>query len=275
MITTRVAALGFPEHRFRGYAVFGELVAHESTAGLIALAIGGRRLTPEEVAILDDLAAVLLVADPRIWPLKLIRVVASYGGILAGYAAGHMVVEGDRIGPPTARYAAELLVSLRDAVGDRLDDRDVVAEQARQLVQGRKRLIGYGIPFRAYDERFVALRERVVLRGRAQLPYFRLQEVLTEVVKNERRLPPNIGIGTAALLLDMGFDPVESAAIIHFLNQPVFIANAFEAGTEPSPELRVLPPGTIAYSGRGPRRSPRSEHAVSDDRTGSVLPRRR
>lgn len=274
MITTRVAALGFPDHRFRGYSVLRELVAHETTASLIALSIGGRRLSPDETAALDDLAAILLVADPRIWPLKLIRVVASYGGALAGYAAGHMVVEGDRIGPPTSRYAAELLVELREAVGARLDDRAAIAEEARRLIANRKRLIGYGIPFRPFDERYVALRERVVRRGRADLPYFRLQDVLSEVVKTDRRLPPNIGIGSAALLLDMGFDPVESAAIIHFVNQPVFIANAYEAGTEPSPELRVLPPGAIAYSGVAPRESPRARERDGSS-SGSVLPRRR
>lgn len=271
MIRTRVAALGFPEHRFRGHAVFEELVGTETNASLIGLAVGGRRLTAEETAVLDDMSAVLLVADPRIWPLKLIRIVASHGGILAGYAAGHMVVEGDRIGPPTSRYAAELLVQLRRAVGDRIDDREAIANAARELIAQRKRLIGYGIPFRPYDERYVALRDRIIARGRAGLPYFGLQEVLSEVVKAERRLPPNIGIGTAAVVLDMGFSPTEAASIIHFINQPVFIANAFEAGTEPSPELRLLPALSIAYSGTEPRRSPRAGE-TDGQRPGRILP---
>lgn len=258
MIVTRVAALGFPEHRFRGHAVFGELVGHESTSSLIALAVAGRRLTAEEAGLLDDIAASTLVGDPRIWPLKLIRIVASYGGVLAGYAAGHMAIEGDRIGPPITRYAAEMLVEVRAAVGARIDDRAAIEAEARALLARRKRLIGYGIPFRPYDERYVVLRERLAEKGRLDLPYFRIQDILSEVVRAERGLSPNAGIGIAALMLDMGFSPAELAAIFHFINQPVFIANAYEAGTQPSPELRSLPTDAILYAGRGPRRSPRA-----------------
>lgn len=275
MIVSRVAALGFPEHRFRGYAVFEELVGNESTAGLIALAVGGRRLTSEEASVLDDIAAANLVGDPRIWPLKLIRIVASYGGVLAGYAAGHMAIEGDRIGPPITRHAAEMLVELRSAVGERIADRAAIEAEAHQLLERRKRLIGYGIPFRAYDERYVALRDRLVARGRAALPYVHVQDVLSEVVRKERGVPPNVGILVAAILLDLGFDARELSAVFHFVMQPVFIANAYEAAVAPCAELRSLPLDAITYSGVGPRLSPRAARdGRDDDGSGSVLSRR-
>jgi len=272
MIVTRVAALGFPEHRFRGHAVFGELFGHETVSSLIAMAIAGRRLTREEASILDDIAAATLVGDPRIWPLKIIRLVASFGGVLAGYAAGHMAIEGDRIGPPITRYAAEMLVELRASVGERIDDRAVIASAARDLIARRKRIIGYGIPFRPYDERYVVLRESIVARGRAELPYFRIHDVLSDVVREERRLAPNAGIGVAAILLDMGFSPDELAAIFHFVNQPVFMANAYESATQAASELQSLPVDAIAYAGLAPRNSPRAEQ--DDASSGSVLPRR-
>lgn len=257
MIETRVAALGFPEHRFRGYAVFDELVGNETSSSLVALAVAGRRMTAEETATLDDIAAATLVGDPRIWPLKIIRLVASYGGVLAGYAGGHMAIEGDRIGPPVTKHAADLLIALRDRVGDHIDDRAAIAEHARALIATHKRLIGYGIPFRPYDERYVVLRGRLAARGRADLPFFRLQDVLSEVVRAERRIEPNAGVGIAAILLDMGFSPTETAAIFHFINQPVFIANAYEAATQASSEMRELPREAIAYAGTPPRESPR------------------
>jgi hypothetical protein len=275
VIVTRVAALGFPEHRFRGYAVFAELVGHESTSSLIALAVTGRRLNADEAGVLDDIAATTLVGDPRIWPLKLIRIVASYGGVLAGYAAGHMAIEGDRIGPPITRYAADMLVELRNAVGDRIDDRTAIAQEARRMLAGKKRLIGYGIPFRPYDERYVVLQERMKARGRADLPYFRVHDVLSEVVREQKRLAPNAGIAIAAILLDMGFSPEETATVFHFINQPVFIANAYEAATRASAELRSLPAETIAYSGSAPRLSPRAGRGTADDDSaGGVLHRR-
>ncbi len=242
-IRTRVAHLGFPEHRFRGKAVFGELAGKVSYAALIARAVGGPELDREDVALLDVLAGVTTVADARVWPLKLTRVAASYGGMLAGFAAGQLPLEGERIGPPITVHAANLLVeaaSSSDLVG---------------LIASKKRLVGYGIPFRPYDERFVALREFVYAHGRAQRPYWRVQEALSAVVRSERGLPPNIGIGTAALLLDMGFTPYESAAVVHFVNQHVFVGHAVEGAQLRSAALREFPLSNVRYVGKSPRRT--------------------
>lgn len=256
-IPTRVAALGYSEHRFRGYAVFAELTG-TSYAALIALAVSGRRPTADETEALDLLAGVTTVADPRIWPLKLARLVASYGGCLAGFAASQLPLEGDRIGPPITVHAATMLVEMHQAVGGRLDDREACRAAARELVAQRRRLVGFGIPFRPADERYVALRAALVARGRTELPFWRLHEILVEVVQSDRGLPPNIGIGTAAMLLDMGHGPHEAAAIVHFINQHVFVANAFEGARDAREELRVLPASTIRYVGAPPRRSPRA-----------------
>lgn len=257
-IVSRVAALGFPEHRFRGHAVFAELVGAESYASMIALAVSGRRLSQSEAAVLDDLAAVTTVADPRIWPLKLTRVVSSYGSLLAGFAAGQLPLEGDRIGPPITVHAAQMLVDLRTAVGDRFPARDEIVKEARLLVAKNTRLVGYGIPFRPYDERYVVLRERLIARGRSGLPFFVLHDVLNDVVREVRNLPPNIGIGTAAMLLDLGFTPHEAAAVVHFVNQHVFIANAFEGAQQMHESLRRLPDDAVCYGGMPPRQSPRA-----------------
>ncbi|MBI2394684.1 MAG: hypothetical protein HYV09_34265 [Deltaproteobacteria bacterium] len=256
-IPTRVAALGYPEHRFQGHAVFGELVGSTSYAALIALAVSGRRPTAQESELLDLLAAATTVADPRIWPLKLARVVASYGSFLAGFSASQMALEGDRIGPPITVHAAGLLVELRDT-GAAVDDHEACVAAARELIARRRRLVGFGIPFRPQDERYVVLREQLAARGRTALPYWRLQEALAEVVLAARGLPPNIGIGTAAMLLDMGYSPVESAAIVHFVNQHVFVANAFEGAEQARPELRDLPAEAVSYEGPAPRRTPRA-----------------
>jgi len=242
-IRTRVAELGFPEHRFRGRAVFADLVGKVSYAELIARAVGGPSLDGDDVALLDALAAITSVADPRIWPLKLTRIAASYGGMLAGFAAGQLPLEGDRIGPPITKHAAELLVAATES------------EDLAALIADKSRLVGYGIPFRAYDERFVALRELVEERGRAGRRYWRTQEALSSVVLRVRALPPNIGIGTAALLLDMDFTPFECAAVVHFLNQHVFVANAVEGAQQQTEMLRQLPASNIRYVGKPPRRS--------------------
>ena len=46
--------------------------------------------------MLDDLAVILSgAADPRIWPLKITRLVGSYGGTIAGFVAGQLCTECD------------------------------------------------------------------------------------------------------------------------------------------------------------------------------------
>jgi len=224
----------------------------------MALALGGRLLTESEAWALNVLAAVSTVADPRIWPLKLARVVASYGGYLPGLAAAQLPLEGDRIGPPIVVHAAALLRDLRLAVGDRLEDQQACAAAARDLLASRRRLVGFGIPLRPTDERYAALCE--TLRGtyRVQLPHWRVQEVLTRVVVAERGLQPNLAIGAAALLLDVGLDPMQTSAMFNALMMHVFMANAFEGARDARPVLQKLPASSIRYVGAPPRRSPRS-----------------
>lgn len=242
-IHTRVALLGFPDHRFRGRAVLAELAGNVSYAELIARAVGGPTLDADDVALLDILAAVTSVADPRIWPLKLTRIAASYGGMLAGFAAGQLPLEGDRIGPPITKHAAELLVLAAES------------SDLGALVAAKPRLVGYGIPFRPYDERFVALRDFIHARGRAERRFWCAQEALSAAVARTHGIPPNIGIGTAAMLLDMGFTPYESAAVVHFINQHVFVAHAVEGAQLQSAILRELPRSRIVYVGRAARSS--------------------
>ena len=98
--STRTAHWGWDEHRYFGHRVFEELVGHESLAGLVGLAILGRRLTADEAGMLDDAAAVNTLGDPRIWPLKLTRTIASYGRIMPALSAGVLMLDGGRVGVP-------------------------------------------------------------------------------------------------------------------------------------------------------------------------------
>ena len=122
-VFTRVARAGYEEHRFFSWGVFGELTGRETLSGLVAMAVSGRRLDPGEVAMLDDIAAVLTVADPRIWPLKVGRLAASYGGALEGLAAGILSLDclyvgGYRTTPTAARMLLELAARLGPDVED-------------------------------------------------------------------------------------------------------------------------------------------------------------
>ncbi len=254
-IVTRVGHARFDDHHFCGYGQLNELLGQESYMGLLALAAGGRRMTSEETAVLDDFAVALSAADPRIWPLKVTRLVASYGGMLAGFAAGQLCTAGSTIGGTVVGAAAELLIRIRAATAA-LTDAPAVRAVIRAIIAEADRLPGYGVAFRAQDERLVALRPRLAARGRTEMEHWKLFERVSEVVAEDRKLQPNITVAAAAFLLDMGFLPDQAAVVGTFAIQSAFIANAVEGAAKPQPCLRALPTDSIDYVGRAPRQSP-------------------
>lgn len=252
-IATRCAHWGWDEHQYFGYRVFGELLGSESLTGLTALSVLGRRLDGDALALLDDAAVALTLADPRIWPLKLSRTLASYGGSIAG-AAGGLVVQGDsRIGPWTVQKAAELLAAWHARLCGGHETPEAVV---RDYLRSHRFVWGFGTPFRPKDERLVAFERRVEVRGRDQLGFWKLFRSASEVVQLLRATPPNMGMGVAAALLDLGVRPSETGTLATALMFHMFVANAMEGASAPSDTLRQLPDGSISYKGRAPRSSP-------------------
>jgi hypothetical protein len=206
---------------------------------------------------MDAIAVILTSADGRIWPLKLGRLVASYGGTLAGWCAALLTMEGQRIGPWIIGYAARDLLELRAAAGERVDDDEAMAAEARRFLERGRRISGLGVPLREHDERYVALEAWVRGKGRDRLPFWRIQTALATQARAVGHLSPNAGLGVAALLLDLGHDPAQISALVTFVNQNVFAANAFEAAQQRAPEMQCLPEESVSYVGPPLRSSPR------------------
>jgi hypothetical protein len=255
---TRSAHWGWDEHRYFGYRVFAELTGRESLAGLLALSIVGRRLPPDCAALLDDAAAALTLADPRIWPLKLTRVLGAYGELVPAVAAGMLMQDHARIGPWACVEAAHALLALNRELGPAPHD----AVRAREVVEaylGERRFIwGFGTPFRARDERLVAFLPCVSRRGRDDLPYYKTMLTLTGAMRAVSKAEPNIGIAMAAVLLDMGLTPTQIGAVVIGLTQHMFFAHAAEAQQANDGVLRELPAAYVSYRGRDARVSPRA-----------------
>ncbi len=267
-IVTRVAHAGHDDHRFCGFLLFEELAGREPCAGLLALSILGRRLPPEECAVLDDLAAVTSVADPRIWPLKLTRLVAEFGSAQTAVAAGNLSLEGAIIGPWVCEDAATLLLQIGADVGDRVDDEEVVRRALLDRI-GVSHPPGWGVPFREADERLAALRICLERRGRTGLRAWSLLEACTRVLRRERKLEPNITLGVAAACLDLGAPPNSIGILMTVLVQTVFVANAVEAARQAPTVLRRLPDHVISYVGKPPRTSPRAQAAARAGQTST------
>lgn len=258
--STRSAHWGWDEHRYFGYRVFAELTGRESLAGLMALSIVGARLPPDAVALLDDAAAALTLADPRIWPLKLTRVVGSYGHMVPALSAGLLMEDEARIGPWAFLEAAKVLLELHAALGE-----GATSERTREVVDSYLRrhqfVWGFGTPFRARDERLVAFRPCVERRGRSHLPYWKTMNAVADAVRGARKAEPNIGVALAAVLLDMGLTPNQIGALVVSLMQHMFFAHAVDGVSAKNTVLREIPSAYVKYEGQPPRVSPRAHAA--------------
>lgn len=252
-IFTRVAWAGWDDHAYRGHELFADLAGNTSFAGLLAIAVNGKRLDADACAMLDDLAVCMAVAEPRIWLLKLARVVASYGSAMAGYCAGHAMIDGGVLGGWVTQECAQMLVDFSHEVGDRIDDTTYVQSLAQALVNRTPRLAGFGVPFRSKDERVVALARCVEARGRTRLRYWRLLDAVASEVLAKRGLAVNIGGGAAAVALDLGFAPVEVAPIAMAITSNAFLSNALEGAELKSESLVRLPIDLVRYVGKPPR----------------------
>jgi hypothetical protein len=267
-LSTRVGHAEWGDNHFRGYSVARDLSAHESTIGLLILAIVGRRIDENERLMLDDLVTVMTVADPRIWPLKLVRVTSAYGGCLAAVAAATVSLEEALVGHHIVGRAAEMLIHLADGISagsidPAKDDDRILEEHCRRLLANQGRLFGLGVPFRPRDERVDMLTERVAARGRSEMPYWRLFAKAGEIFWRIRHVRPNVGLAASAIFLDMGFIPAQLGPLMTAIGSAPFWANAFEGAEQAPACLQTLPENCVSYVGPGARPSPRAARALS------------
>jgi hypothetical protein len=257
-LSTHCAHWGWTEHRYFGHAVFGELLGPGTVTSLTALSVLGRALPAESLGVVDDMAVALTLADPRIWPLKLTRLLASYGSAVAAMGGGLSVQEGARIGPWTTQQAAALLSQFSMDLGGLAPSPDSVRAVVLRYLEAHRFVWGFGTPYRERDERLIAFRERIVARGRHTLPYWRLFDAISTVVVERRGTEPNMGMGVAAACLDLGLSTTEVGPLATALMQHMFVANAVEQAKAPAPLLQKLPDEWVDYSGHAPRQSERA-----------------
>lgn len=257
-ITTRVGHADWNENQFRGYAVNAELVGKEGWASVFSLAVGGTRLGEVDAAVIEDVAVCALAADPRIWPVKVSRLVAAYGSPLMALAAGHAALEGALMGPVPTGAAAAMLLGLKERLGPSVDDADAIEGLIDDLLQ-KGRIAGFGVAFRGRDERVVAMKECLRRRERDGGAYWRLIMLLDSVMQRKKSLHVNFSMATAAILLDLGYAPNQVTLIMSTFLDVCFYANVLEGSEEQSASLRRLPASCVRYVGRAARTTPRAE----------------
>lgn len=256
-LPTQVAHADYEEHMFCGRKLFAELQGRTTFVALIARSLGMQRtLTADELGVLDDLAVITTVADPRIWPLKLIRVISSYGSIYPAWAAAHLCLDRAMIGPDACGRAATVFVSLRAQLEGASDT--AIDEELDRRFPSMLPPVGFGVPFRTGDERVGAVRAALASRGRVDLPNWKFFERLAVRFREHRNFVPNIGAAFSAAALDLGFDASAVSPLATALVEAAFVPNAVEGRTQSPEILRTLPPSHVEYRGKEPRTSPRA-----------------
>jgi hypothetical protein len=251
-LPTRVGHAGWDDNRFRGHSVAEELAGSTTMWSVLSLAVGHRSLTALESTMLDDLATCSLAADPRIWPLKAIRVGSAWGDFTAGLCTGLFVIDGMH-GPEPIVAAMEQLHAIKGELGAD-DELERIVE--RRLAAGR--IAGFGVAVRDADERATAYQACLERRGAHELPFWSLLRRVEAITLARRGARMNIGGAMGATLLDLGFTPATARPIALMLLVPNLIANAHEGAAQAPAVLQRLPETAIRYCGPPPRKSPRA-----------------
>ena len=247
-IRTRVGLILADDNRFFGDSTFHGWAHRAQAPSDLVLCALGVELDPRTRELARIVAVATTSPDARVWPLKLTRILASHGDAAAAHFGAQLVSTGRTMGPGTVTHAAHLLSSLRaEGASSERDALVGAIEAARARYGGR--LPGFGVPFRAQDERFLGMRG--LLDGRAELhgPHWRTMLRVLELVP----VAPNAALAVAALLLDIGLAPTLCGLGLSLLMTHVFLGHAVEAA-ETDAVLRALPPTVVDYQGP-PRRA--------------------
>ena len=254
-LPTRVARAIPNGNDYFGFRVERDFTDGDAYWRGLLLAVGASPASFAHLSIVKRLAGCNLVADPRIWPLKIARLAASFGGALPGVCAGSVFLEDAMIGPLTARHAAEFLLDISTHWTGEDSGEALARELGRRRLLGR-RFPGYGVAFRPLDERVGVIDRIVREEGRDGGKYWRTSKLVESLLSDRRPLPRNAGCAAAAALLDCRLSPRQVGLITWSYVVPTYLANAVEGAEQEAPALQQLPASAVRYDGPPPRVSP-------------------
>ena len=252
-IDTRVGLIVDDDNRFFGRSAYREWSdVMTSACDGVLVALGVREPSPTSREALRLMMLGTMSPDARVWPLKLTRLLASHGDPLVGYFGAQLVSASKVMGPGAALQAARALQFIGAHAGEAPTDTHVAAAITAWKPRCGGKVGGFGVPFRAVDERRVH-----VLRLAAGTPiadgrYYRLHE---QVAAAMHPLPPNVALTVAALLLDIGVAAEHAGVALAVMMSHVFLAHALEAAAQDGPRLHSIPADAVAYRGAAPRHS--------------------
>lgn len=197
------------DHEVRGQMLFRDLLGKKSFFQVAALEIGGVELSERDAELLSHCGVVTQLADPRIWPLTVVRRIAARGGGLAAAFVGGMATL-------VNRHMTVLPVAGFMNVLDRLEARrregHSVAQSVDDMLARREKIPGVGRPVIPIDERVGPKLELLARYGRADGPSVSIAREVDSIIGARKGLRVNSAGFQGALLRDLGFTPAAGAA---------------------------------------------------------------
>ena len=258
-IQTRVGHQGDGRHTFMGYPVWGDELEALPLVARMLVAITGRLPSEHEIALAGCIPPTFSIADPRIPPLFLSRVVATHGSALSGIGAFVIACSRGKFGPSETADVARLLIEASDASSTWEDD-NAVESWLRQRLAQQGRLPGFGHPLGVRDNGGATLARLVSNLGHDGRFWglgLRLHRISTATLN----LSSNVNLGFAAICLDIGIQPEATSTFITLMGLHTATANSLEASEQRDEVLRQLPLEYVEYRGREGRLSPRAKRA--------------
>lgn len=230
---------------FRGHDLHAEL-GRMDWVELYMLGITGRRFSEGEVKLLHAMWVCTSYPDVRLWNNRVAALAASTRSTPAlGLSAAVGMSEAEVFGGHPCVRAIDFLISAQRQV---VAGEAIEAIVARELAQ--RRILGYGRPIHATDERLPWLMSIAREHGLADGPHVALAHAVERLlVARDARLKMNYAALTAALAADLGLSVRE----FHHFQVPMLLAGMapcfVEAAERPAGSVYPLSCNHIAYEG--------------------------
>ncbi len=239
----------------RGFDVYRDLVGDDFWS-LFSVAIGSRRLTPDECAACDALSS-MAIGDPRIWPMKVARLISAYGHAFSGVATAFAILDRAPMGAWPVRGATRFFQEITSA-GPPDSDAERMRSAMDARLGGGGRIEGFGVPARDQDERNSVLETAIAQIWTPPRRHWALYLEARAHARKRWGLEANLASCVAAIASDLGYDPPQASMFTTAFVYWGIAGNAL-AGTIESPErVREIPVEFVEWVGSPPRKSPRA-----------------
>jgi len=250
-IYTHVGTILAGDNRFLGHSVYEEWISIvKGPEDPLLRVLGVKELNSLNREVFRLLSLCVISSDARVWPLKLTRLLSSWGNPLVGYLGSQLVATSNVMGPGATTNAAKCLQFVNKTIGSCFSTEAIKSAIEEWICKTGMPLAGFGVPFRGIDERRAALLHFVGNGPISKRAYWQLHE---KIVLAQSPVPPNCILSFAAMLLDAGVPAERCGFAVTVFMSHVFLAHAIEAATIDGVRLNAWSKEQVKYDGTSAR----------------------